>query len=268
MLRALTIVLIFFCSGGYAQIKGDSVRIETLYSKNYIGTISKVEKEGYFIKVNNLREIFIPLTEIKFINKINTELERKALEPKTNSVINTPIIDSADTKPAITNVIKETPEIEVISETNNTIEISEFYKKYDLANFDLNSFDSPKNIRYVRIFQTKIQNHHRKNKTLNFKDKISFKNNLIKGMNIKPNDEFIKYQKLKKTGDILKLIGLASFTTGNIITSQSNFSTFTGLGIGGVVLIDIGAIVMGTSSKWLFKSFYTYLQEQKSRQSK
>ena len=76
MLRALTIVLIFFCSGGYAQIKGDSVRIETLYSKNYIGTISKVEKEGYFIKVNNLREIFLPLTEIKFINKINTELEK------------------------------------------------------------------------------------------------------------------------------------------------------------------------------------------------
>ena len=77
MLRALTILLIIFCSGGYAQIQGDSVLIETMYSKNYIGTISKIDKEGYFIKVNNLREIFIPLTEIKFINKINTELEKK-----------------------------------------------------------------------------------------------------------------------------------------------------------------------------------------------
>ncbi len=268
MLRVLTIVLIFFCSGGYAQIQGDSVRIETMYSKNYIGTISKIDKEGYFIKVNNLREIFIPLTEIKFINKINTELERKALEPKTNSVINTPIIDSADTKPAITNVIKETPEIEVISETNNTIEISEFYKKYDLANFDINSFNSPENIRHVRLFQIKIIKHIRKNKSLSLKDRRRFGKNLISEMSVNPNDEFLKYQKSNRLGSGIMLIGLVSFATGNIITFQSFFSTFTGLGIGGVVLIDIGAIVMGTSSKWLFKSFYTYLQEQKSRQSK
>ena len=265
MLRALTIVLIFFCSGGYAQMQGDSVRVETLYSKNYIGTINKVDKEGYFIKVNNLREIFIPLTEIKFINKINTELEKKTIEPKPNSVINTQLIDSTVAKPAVTNVIKETPEIEVISETNNTIEISEFYKKYDLANFDINSFNSPENIRHVRLFQIKINKHIRKNKSLNLKDKMKFGKNLISEMSINPNDEFLKYQKTKRLGSRIIIVGLVSFTTGNIITFQSFFSTFTGLGIGGVVLTEIGLIVMGTSSKWLFKSFYKYLEERQAK---
>ena len=265
MLRALTIVLIFFCSVGYAQIQGDSVRIETMYSKNFIGTISKVDKEGYFIKVNKLREIFLPLTEIKFISKINTELEQRPIEPKPNSVIKTPLIDSVDAKPAVTNVIKETPEIEVISETNNTIEISEFYKKYNLANFDINSFNSPENIRQLRLFQIKISKHIRKNKSLSLKDRRRFGKNLISEMNVNPNDEFLKYQKTKRLGNRIMIIGLVSFTTGNIITFQSFFSTFTGLGIGGVVLTEIGAIVMGTSSKWLFKSFYTYLKEQQSR---
>tara|TARA_B100000424_G_C22925830_1_gene492579 strand:+ start:539 stop:1336 length:798 start_codon:yes stop_codon:yes gene_type:complete len=264
LLRALTIVLIFFCSGGYAQIQGDSVRIETMYSKNYIGTISKIDKEGYFIKVNNLREIFIPLTEIKFINKINTELEQKALEPKPNSVINTPLIDSTDAKPAVTNVIKETPEIEHFSAPTSTIEISEFYKKYDLANFEINSFDSPETIGHVRLFQIKLNKHIRKNKSLSLKDRRRFGKNLISEMSVNPNDEFLKYQKSKRLGSRIMIIGLVSFTTGNIITFQSFFSTFTGLGIGGVVLTEIGAIVMGTSSKWLFKSFYRYLEEQQS----
>ena len=262
MLRAFTIVLIFFCSGGYAQIQGDSVRIETMYSKNYIGTINKVDKEGYFIKVNNLREIFIPLTEIKFINKINTELEKKTIEPKPNSVINTPLIDSTDAKPAVTNVIKETPEIEHFSVPSSTIEISEFYKKYDLANFEINSFDSQENI---RLFQIKINKHIRKNKSLKYGDRMRFGKNLILEMSVNPNEEFLKYQKFKRTGNLMMIIGLVSFTTGNIITFQSFFSTFTGLGIGGVVFTEIGTIVMGTSTKWLYKSFYRYLEEQQSR---
>ena len=265
MLRAFTIVLIFFCSGGYTQIQGDSVRIETMYSKNYIGTINKVDKEGYFIKVNNLREIFIPLTEIKFINKINTELEKKTIEPKPNSVINTPLIDSTDAKPAVNNVIKETPEIEHFSVPSSTIEISEFYKKYDLANFEINSFDSPENIRHVRLFQIKINKHIRKNQSFKFGDRMMFGKNLILEMSVNPNEEFLKYQKFKRTGNLMMIIGLVSFTTGNIITFQSFFSTFTGLGIGGVVFTEIGAIVMGTSTKWLYKSFYRYLEEKQSR---
>ena len=48
---SLTIVLIIFCSNCFTQTIGDSVRIETTYSKNYIGKISKVDKEGYFIMI-------------------------------------------------------------------------------------------------------------------------------------------------------------------------------------------------------------------------
>jgi len=261
----LTIFLFIFCSDCYTQTIGDSVSIETTYSKNYTGKISKVDKEGYFIKITNLREIFIPLTEIKFINEINTELEQKAIEPKPNFVINTPLIDSADTNPVFSNVIKETPEIEVISETNSTIIISEFYKKYDLANLEINSFDSPENIRQLRLFQIKISKHIRKNKSLKFKDKMKFGKNLIIEMSINPNDEFLKYQKFKRLGSSIILIGLVSLTTGNIITFQSFFSTFTGLGIAGVILTQIGSIVMGTSSKWLYKSFYTYLEKQQTQ---
>ena len=237
----LTIVLIIFCSDCYTQTIGDSVRIETTYSKNYIGKISKVDKEGYFIKVTNLREIFLPLTEIKFINKINNELEQKAIEPKSSS------------------------EIEVISETNSTIKISEFYKKYDLANLEINSFNSPEKIRQLRLFQIKISKHIRKNKSLKLKDKMKFGKNLISEMSVNPNDEFLKYQKSKRLGSRIIIIGLVSFTTGNIITFQSSFSTFTGLGIAGLVLTEIGAFIMGTSSKWLYKSFYTYLEKQQTQ---
>jgi hypothetical protein len=261
----LTIVLIIFCSDCYTQAIGDSVLIETTYSKNYIGKISKVDKEGYFIRVTYLREIFISLTEIKFINIINTELEQKAIEPKPNSVINTPLIEPADAKPVVSNVIKETPEVEVISEKNSTIKISEFYKKYDLANLEINSFNSPENLRQLRFFQIKISRHIRKNKSLKLKDKMKFGKNLILEMSVNPNDEFLKYQKSKRIGSRIIIIGLVSFTTGNIITFQSFFSTFTGLGIAGVVLTEIGAIVMGTSSKWLYKSFYTYLEKQQTQ---
>lgn len=259
----LTIVLIIFCSYCYTQAIGDSVRIETTYSKNYIGKISKVDKEGYFIRVTNLREIFISLTEIRFINKINTELEQKAIESKPNSVINTYLIDSAEAKPVVSNVIKESPEIEVILEKNGTNKISEFYKKYDLANLEINAFNSPENIRQLRLFQIKISKHIRKNKSLRLKDKLKFGKNLVSEMSVNPNEEFLKYQKSKRIGSRIIIIGLVSFTTGNIITFQSFFSTFTGLGIAGVVLTEIGAIVIGTSSKWLYKSFYTYLENNK-----
>jgi len=259
----LTIVLIIFCSYCYTQAIGDSVRIETTYSKNYTGKISKVDKEGYFIRVTNLREIFISLTEIRFINKINTDLEQKAIESKPNSVINTSLIDSAEAKPVVSNVIKESPEIEVILEKNGTNKISEFYKKYDLANLEINAFNSPENIRQLRLFQIKISKHIRKNKSLRLKDKLKFGKNLISEMSVNPNEEFLKYQKSKRIGSRIIIIGLVSFTTGNIITFQSFFSTFTGLGIAGVVLTEIGAIVIGTSSKWLYKSFYTYLENNK-----
>ena len=260
----LTIVLIIFCSDCYTQTIGDSVRIETTFIKNYIGKISKVNKEGYFIKVTNLREIFIPLTEIKFINKINTELEEKAIKPNPSYVINTPLIDSVDAQPLNSNVIKETTEMEVISVPNSTIKISEFYKKYDLAKLEINSFNSPINKRQLRLFQNKIFKYIRKNKSLKLKDKMKFEKNLISEMSVNPNDEFLKYQKFKRLGNRLIIIGLVSFTTGNIITFQ--YGSFTGLGMAGLTLFEIGAIAKGfTSYKWLYKSFYKYLEKQQTQ---
>ena len=100
---------------------------------------------------------------------------------------------------------------------------------------------------------------------MKLKDKMKFGKNLISEMSVNPNDEFLKYQKFKRIGSRIIIIGLVSFTTGNIITFQSFFSTFTGLGIAGLVLTEIGAIVMGTSSKWLYKSFYTYLEKQQTQ---
>ena len=161
-------------------------------------------------------------------------------------------------------MIKETPEIEVISETNSTIKISEFYKKYDLANLEINSFNSPENLRQLRLFQIKISKHIRKNKSLKLKDKMKFGKNLISEMSVNPNDEFLKYQKSKRLGTRIITIGLVSFITGNIITFQ--YFTFTGLGLAGVVLTELGAIIVGTtSSKWLYKSFYTYLEKQQTQ---
>ena len=44
---------------------GDSVKIELFSGKVYFGSISKIEKEGYFIEIKNKREIFISYREIK-----------------------------------------------------------------------------------------------------------------------------------------------------------------------------------------------------------
>ena len=100
---------------------------------------------------------------------------------------------------------------------------------------------------------------------MRLKDKLKFGKNLILEMSVNPNEEFLKYQKSKRIGSRIIIIGLVSFTTGNIITFQSFFSTFTGLGIAGVVLTEIGTIVLGTSSKWLYKSLYTYLEKQQTQ---
>ena len=95
---------------------------------------------------------------------------------------------------------------------------------------------------------------------------MKFGKNLISEMSVNPNDEFLKYQKSKRLGSRIIIIGLVSFTTGNIITFQSYPPTFTGLGIAGFVLTEIGVIVkLFTSYKWLYKSFYTYLEKQQTQ---
>ena len=84
------------------QIKGDSVQIESTYAKKYTGTISKVDKEGYFIKTSYNREIFLSKLEIKTI-KLVLEL----IEPNIDSIASTSFIDSNDVNTDGINAQKE-----------------------------------------------------------------------------------------------------------------------------------------------------------------
>ena len=266
--KLTTIAIIFFYGNLIGQIKGDSVQIESTYAKKYTGTISKVDKEGYFIKTSYNREIFLSKLEIKTI-KVILEL----IEPNIDSKASTSFIDSNDVNTYGINAQKENPRqtnleeliksLENIPVPKSTSELSEFYKKYNLANFDISSFNSPENIKQLRLFQIKINKHIRKNKSLSLKDRRGFGKNLVSEMSVNPNDEFLKYQKSSRLASGILLIGIVSFTTGNIIFFDS--LTLTGIGTGGVVLIYAGALVMGNSSKWLFKSFYEYLQEKQTQ---
>ena len=251
-----------------SQVQGDSVHIESTYAKKFTGTISKVDKEGYFIKTSYNREIFLSKSEIKTI-----EVVLELIESNIDSKASTSFIDSNNVNTDDTNAQKENPRQtnleEIIKSLENnpvperTSELSEFYMKYNLANFDISSFNYPENLRQLRLFQIKLSKHIKKNKSLSLKDRRRFAKNLDAEMSVNPNDEFLKYQKSRRLGKGIMIIGLVSFTTGNIITFQS--LTFTGIGTGGVVLIYAGAFVMGSSSKWLFKSFYNYLKEKQTQ---
>ena len=266
--KLITLAIIFYCGNVISQVQGDSVHIESTYAKNFTGTISKVDKEGYFIKTSYNREIFLSKSEIKTI-KVVLEL----IESNIDSKASTSFIDSNNVNTDYTNAQKENPRQtnleEIIKSLENTpvpegtSELSEFYMKYNLANFDISSFNYPENLRQLRLFQIKLSKHIKKNKSLSLKDRRRFAKNLDAEMSVNPNDEFLKYQKSRRLGKGIMIIGLVSFTTGNIITFQS--LTFTGIGTGGVVLIYAGAFVMGSSSKWLFKSFYNYLKEKQTQ---
>ena len=266
--KLTTVAIIFYGGNMISQVQGDSVYVESTYAKKFTGRISKVDQEGYFIKTSYNREIFLSKLEIKTI-KVILEL----IEPNIDSKASTSFIDSNDVNTYGINAQKENPRqtnleeliksLENIPVSESTSELSEFYKKYNLANFDISSFNSPENIKQLRLFQIKINKHIRKNKSLSLKDRRRFGKNLVSEMSVNPNDEFLKYQKSSRLASGILLIGIVSFTTGNIITFQS--LTFTGIGTGGVVLIYAGALVMGNSSKWLFKSFYEYLQEKQTQ---
>jgi len=49
---------------------GDSIKLELNNGKEYFAVITKIEQEGYFIKVNNKRNIYISKKEIKKITVI------------------------------------------------------------------------------------------------------------------------------------------------------------------------------------------------------
>ena len=256
--KLTTVAIIFYCGNTISQVQGDSVHIESTYAKKFAGRISKVDKEGYFIKTSYNREIFLSYLEIKTIKVV-----LEWVEPDVDTKASTFIIDSNDINTDNTNILEEKSEIENSEKIESTSELSEFYMKYNLGNFDISSFNSPENIKQLRLFQIKLSKHIRKNKSLSLKDRRRFGKNLVSEMSVNSNDDFLKYQKSSRIGSGIMLIGLVSFATGNIIFFHS--LTLTGIGTGGLVFIYAGSFVMGNSSKWLFKSFYTYLREQQAQ---
>ena len=146
--KLTTIAIIFYCGNLIGQVQGDSVHIESTYAKKYTGTISKVDKEGYFIKTSNNREIFLSKLEIKTIKVVLELVEPIDIDAKASTLY----IDSNDVHTDDAKTLKETPKIEYSEEIKNTYEISEFYIKYELANFDISSFNSLEKSKEYRKF--------------------------------------------------------------------------------------------------------------------
>lgn len=57
----------------FSKVDNDSIKITTTTGRKYIGIISKKDNEGYFIKVNNSRVIFINNDEIRSITFLNNK---------------------------------------------------------------------------------------------------------------------------------------------------------------------------------------------------
>ena len=255
--KLITVAIIFYCGNLIGQVEGDSVHIESAYDKKYTGTISKVDKEGFFIKTSNNREIFLSKLEIKTI-KIVLEL----VEPNIVGETTTLFIDSNDVHVDDANTLNETPEIEFSEEIKNTAEISDFYIKYELANFDISSFNSLEKSKEYRKFKRELSRHlYNKNFSLSFSEKANFFKFLPRELEKYPNVDFVNYKRTRRTGTAFIATGVIGVLTGTIWTI-TNFE-LTGIGLAGLVVIEIGTLVNLNSSKWLYKSFLTYLKERK-----
>ena len=134
--KLTTVAIIFYCANTISQVQGDSVHIESTYAKKFTGRISKVDKEGYFIKTSYNREIFLSKLEIKTIKVV-----LEWVEPDVDTKASTSIIDSNDINTDNTNILEEKSEIEISEKIESTSELSEFYMKYNLGNFDISSFN-------------------------------------------------------------------------------------------------------------------------------
>ena len=105
MRKFLAIITFFiFCPNFLSQIKGDSVHVETAYSKKYQGTVTQIDKEGFFIKISNSREIYLPKFEIKSILVIP-----KLVKPKAIAEVAPLLVDSSEVKTNIRNLKQVNP---------------------------------------------------------------------------------------------------------------------------------------------------------------
>ena len=119
--KLTTVAIIFYCGNLISQVQGDSVHIESTYAKKFNGRISKVDKEGYFIKTSYNREIFLSYLEIKTIKVV-----LEWVEPNIDSKASTSFTDSNDGNTDDANALKEKSEIDISEKIESTSELSDF----------------------------------------------------------------------------------------------------------------------------------------------
>ena len=263
--KLTTIAVIFYCGNLISQVQGDSVHIESTYAKTYTGTISKVDKEGYFIKVTNQREIFLPLTEIKFMNKINTELEHKPIEKEESTIKQTTVQKPLEKTFINENTISENEE-DVIPLVASK---SKFYNEYNLNKINLSdlNYESNKDIKKL-FYRTK---YHLRNQIEMSAFHSYLRDELKNEIYTKEKDDLrLAYQKYIYNRQRLNIfLGFGSSVTGlsAILLSSNNLGLFL-LGIPAViigpVLIISSLVPLSKSRILLYRTFYKYLEHKRN----
>ncbi|MEC8030492.1 MAG: hypothetical protein VX138_00950 [Bacteroidota bacterium] len=246
MRKFLAIIAFFiFCSDFLSQIKGDSVHVETAYSKKYQGTVTQIDKEGFFIKISNNRDVYLPKLEIKTLFVVPKEVEIGAHAETHISSIN-----STDAK---------------TKASKNQTEVSDFYKKYELHNLDISSFHSLKNPIIRGSFVRKINKHILSNPTLTLREKLKFNKNMKIELEKESKVAFSKYKKSMRTCIVTGVLGASSFIAGSTILNNNINALVEGFGLVGasIGLFTFSAIKAYSTDKVLYTSFLAYLKERK-----
>ncbi|MEC8407254.1 MAG: hypothetical protein VXZ14_01705 [Bacteroidota bacterium] len=246
MRKFLAIIAFFiFCSDFFSQIKGDSVHVETAYSKKYQGTVTQIDKEGFFIKISNNRDVYLPKLEIKTLFVVPKEVEIGAHAETHISSIN-----STDAK---------------TKASKNQTEVSDFYKKYELHNLDISSFHSLKNPIIRGSFVRKINKHILSNPTLTLREKLKFNKNMKIELEKESKVAFSKYKKSMRTCIVTGVLGASSFIAGSTILNNNINALVEGFGLVGasIGLFTFSAIKAYSTDKVLYTSFLAYLKERK-----
>ena len=246
MRKFLAVIAFFiFCSDFFSQIKGDSVHVETAYSKKYQGTVTQIDKEGFFIKISNNRDVYLPKLEIKTLFVVPKEVEIGAHAETHISSIN-----STDAK---------------TKASKNQTEVSDFYKKYELHNLDISSFHSLKNPIIRGSFKRKINEHILFNPSLTFREKLKFNKHMKIELEKESKVAFSKYKKSMRTCIVTNVLGASSFIAGSTILNNNINALVGGFGLVGasIGLFTFSAIKAYSTDKVLYTSFLAYLKERK-----
>ncbi len=244
MYKFLAIITFFiFCSDFFSQIKGDSVHVETVYSKKYQGTVTQIDKEGFFIKISNNREVYIPSLEIKTLFAVPKEVEIG-----TDAETNIKLLNPTDAK---------------TKASKNQTEVSDFYKKYKLHNLDISSFHSLKNPIIRGSFKRKINRHILFNSSLTFRERLKFNKHMKIELEKESKVSFSKYKKSMRTSVVTAILGASSYVAASAVlyNNVNALAEAGGLIVASVGLFTFSLIKVNSADKVLYTSFLSYLKE-------